>query len=173
MEALQARRPFRVRAIAPGDCDRMLRFYADLSPESRQARFHGAAPRLETPAAAYFCGPDHAHREGLVAETLDGAGTPVMIGHVCLEPAGRGLVEMAIAVADGWQRRGVGRALLAAAIEWARVHGFACLTASMLCGNAAVLALVRSTGLPISYGAGDGGTIDVLLRIGDALPSAA
>ena len=163
---------FRVRAIGPDDRDALAGFYAGLSPESRHARFHGAAAVVAPSVAAYFCGPDHDHREGLVAESVD-IGRIEIIGHVCIEPVAPGVAEMAIAVADSWQHRGVGRALLAAAIEWARANGFETLSASMLCGNAAILGLVRSIGCPIAYAPAADGTVDVLIRIGAALPSAA
>jgi GNAT superfamily N-acetyltransferase len=166
-------RTCRIRAIGPGDRDALTRFYAALSPDSRAARFHGASPQVGAPAVTYFCGSDHAHREGLVAEMVDEAGTAEIIGHVCLEPIAAGVSEMAIAVADAWQRRGVGRALLAAAVEWGRSHGIGTLSASMLSSNAAILGLVRSMGWPISFEAADGGTVEVLVRIGDALPNAA
>jgi GNAT superfamily N-acetyltransferase len=164
---------FTIRAIEPGDGEGLARFYEGLSPESHHARFHGASPRLAPAACAYFCRPDHGCREGLVAQTVGAGGRPENDGHLCLEPVEPGVLEMANADADAWQRRGVGRALLAAAIGWGRSHGIGSLTASMLCGNAAVLALVRSTGLPVAYGPGDRGTVDVQIRIGDALPSAA
>jgi GNAT superfamily N-acetyltransferase len=173
MILLAAPRTYRIRAIRPDDRDALLRFYAGLSPESRQARFHGASPQVGAPAVTYLCGPDHAHREGLVAEAFDDDGRIRIIGHVCLEPLEPRIAEMAIAVADGWQRQGVGRALLDAAADWARAHGIATLLASMLWGNAAVLALVRSMGRPISFGAAECGTVEALIRIGDALPSAA
>ena len=164
---------FPVRAINPDDRDALAGFFAGLSPESRHARFHGAAAVVAPSVAAYFCGPDHDHREGLVAESVDAGGRSEIIGHVCIEPVAPGVAEMAIAVADSWQHRGVGRALLAAAIEWARANGFETLSASMLCGNAAILGLVRSIGCPIAYAPAADGTVDVLIRIGDALPSAA
>lgn len=173
MTVLARQTGFRVRAIGPDDRDALAGFFAGLSPESRHARFHGAAAVVAPSVAAYFCGPDHDHREGLVAESADAGGRIEIIGHVCIEPVGSGVAEMAIAVADSWQQRGVGRALLRAAIDWARANGFETLSASMLCGNAAILGLVRSTGCPIAYGRAADGTVDVLIRIGDALPSAA
>jgi acetyltransferase len=173
MVLLAAPRTYRIRAIGRDDRDELLRFYAGLSPESRQARFHGASPHVGGSTATYFCGPDHAHREGLVAEAFDDDGRIAIIGHVCLEPLEPDIAEMAIAVADDWQRQGVGRALLAAAADWARTHGIRTLSASMLWGNAPVLALVRSMGCPISFGAADSGTVEALVRIDGALPSAA
>lgn len=166
------RATYRIRAIRPGDCDELMRFYAELSPESRASRFHGAAA-VGSPAAAYFCGPDHRHREGLVAEAVDETGRTQIIGHLCLEPSGGGAAEMAIAVADAWQQRGVGRALLMSAAHWARSHGIRTLTASMLWGNAAILALVRSMGWPIFLGAGDTGTVEARVELDGTLPHAA
>jgi GNAT superfamily N-acetyltransferase len=172
MELLPAPRAYEVRAIAPADRDALARFYAGLSPESRHARFHGAGP-LATATCRYFCGPDHATREGFVAETVGIDGRREVIGHLCLEPGEPGAVELAVAVADSWQRRGVGRALLAAAIAWAEARGAACLTASMLSGNAAVLNLVRFAGRPVSLSAAEGGVVEARIALRDALPHAA
>jgi GNAT superfamily N-acetyltransferase len=123
--------------------------------------------------ATFFCGPDHQHREGIVAECFDAIGTPVIIGHVCIEPVNDDAAEMAIAVADSWQRHGVGRAMLAHAITWARTHDIARLVASMKCGNTAVLALLRSTGYPITFGASDAGTFEAYLDVRSSRPLAA
>ena len=49
-------------------------FYAGLSPDSRAARFHGATPTIPDATARFFCGPDHQHREGIVAESFDPSG---------------------------------------------------------------------------------------------------
>ena len=160
------------RPIGPGDRDGLARFYASLSPESRETRFHGAAPTIGGGAAAFFCGSDHVRREGIVAEAVGPSG-PEIVGHLLLEPAGPGTVEMAIAVADGWQRRGVGRAMLLQAIDWARHHGVERLTASMQLTNVAVIGLVRSLGLPVRFGVAEAGVIDATLDLGAALPHAA
>jgi GNAT superfamily N-acetyltransferase len=162
-----------VRAIGPADRDALEAFYRDLSEDSRESRFLGATPGIADSTARFFCGPDHEHREGIVAEAVDEAGRRTIIGHVCLEPVGPDAAEMAIAVADAWQHRGLGRALLGRAIEWARGHGIAQLTASMRCSNIAVIGLIRSMGLPVSMGAGDGGVIDARMDLREMLPSAA
>jgi len=112
-----------VRRVVPADDAGVTRFYASLSADSLEARFLGATPGIAEATARFFCGPDHLHREGLVAEAIDGSGECVIVGHLCLEPSTAGRVEMAIAVADGWQRRGIGRALLEAAIRWAEARG--------------------------------------------------
>ena len=80
---------------------------------------------------------------------------------------------MAIAVADAWQRHGVGRAMLAEAIGWARAHDVGRLLASMRWSNTVMLALLRSTGQAMTFGDSDGGIIDVILDVDDATPRAA
>lgn len=164
---------FQVRPIAPGDRDALARFYRDLSEDSLEARFLGAAPGIADSTARFFCGPDHEHREGIVAEAVGADGRRTVIGHLCLEPIDPGNAEMAIVVADAWQHRGIGRALLARAIGWAHIHDIAQLSASMRCSNVAVIGLIRSMGLPVSIDAGDGGVVDARMDLRETLPSAA
>ena len=170
--------PFAIRAIVSDDREALARFYAGLSLESLELRFHGGSPLVSDSAARFFCGPDHRAREGLIAETVDSRGGRRIIGHLCIEPFGDGrpgVAEVAVAVADAWQRRGVGRALLAAGIAWAERHGIARLSASLLWGNAAMLNLIRSTGHPVSFGASGAGTLEAIvdLRVVSTTPVAA
>ena len=165
--------PFRMRSITPRDQAGLSAFYAGLSPDSRAARFHGTAPRIPDATATFFCGPDHQHREGIVAERSDARGDPVIIGHVCIEPLSDEVAEIAIAVTDAWQGRGVGRAMLARAILWAQVHGIARLTAPILVSNTAMFGLLRSMGYPITYGGSAEGAIDASLDVRSSRPLAA
>lgn len=52
---------------------------------------------------------------------VDGAGS--VIANLGIELHGYGVAHLGMVVADGWRGRGVGRALLAAAIDWARHAG--------------------------------------------------
>ena len=162
-----------MRPITPRDQAGLRAFYAGLSPDSRTTRFHGAAPQIPDATATFFCGPDHQHREGIVAECFDTSGDPLIIGHVCIEPTSEDVAEIAIAVTDEWQGHGVGRAMLARAITWAQVHGIARLTAPILVSNTAMFGLLRSMGYPITYGASAEGTIDVSLDVRSSRPLAA
>ena len=160
-----ARAPYLVRAITAGDGAGLTRFYAALSPDSFESRFHGAGGGIRGSVARYLCGPDHDHREGLVAEAIDADGRPVIIGHVCIEPSNTEEAEMAIAVADAWQRQGVGRAMLAEAILWAQAHGIERLVASVRWGNGAILGLIESMGRPVTFGDCDGGIVDAFVDL--------
>jgi RimJ/RimL family protein N-acetyltransferase len=162
----------RIRPIAPSDRELLRTFYAGLCADSREARFHGAAPGIDETVARRFCGPDHEHREGLVAEVLE-RGRPTIVGHLCLEPLPDGTVEMAIAVADAWQHRGVGTILLRQAFVWASAHGVTRLTASVMVGNAAIMGLIRKIGRPFEVRQSDLGEVDVVIRVDDGLPRAA
>jgi acetyltransferase len=164
---------YRLRSITSRDRAALTRFYAALSPDSRASRFHGGGLSIPDGTATFFCGPDHEHREGIVAESFEGTGEPTIIGHLCLEPADGETAEMAIAIADAWQHHGVGRAMLDQAIRWARAHGFARLLASMLGGNTGMALLLRSVGYPITYGATDGDTVDAYLDLRHPRPQAA
>jgi acetyltransferase len=161
--------PIRIRPIAPGDQAALGAFYEGLSADSRAARFHGAASGLGARAARDFSCADHRHRQGIVAEARDALGAWVIVGHVCLEPTGDGQAELAIAVADAWQHHGVGRALLTAAVAWARTHGIGRAVASTRWGNAAMIGLIRSLGCPVAFGAEDAGIVDVYVDVPDGL----
>jgi GNAT superfamily N-acetyltransferase len=173
-----------VRPIRPTDVLDLERFYAGLSEDARNARFHGATRGIEDAAARSFCGPDHAHREGLVAvlrgaasdrstDGRDDRPSEPIIGHLCLEPGAPGEVEMAVAVADAWQHRGVGRALLAAAIAWAEANGIERLRAEIRWSNPAILRLLRSAERPLTLAATDDGDLEARLDIRGRVPAAA
>ena len=162
-----------VRPIRIDDRDGLSRFYAGLSADSRYARFHAVSRGIPEGAADVLCGPDHEHREGLVAEIVradvDADG---IVGHLCLEPCEAGF-EMAIAVADDWQRCGVGRSLLRAALEWAADHGIARLEASTVSTNSAILGLIASVERPTRASPPSAGVVIVTIDIGGTLPKAA
>jgi RimJ/RimL family protein N-acetyltransferase len=82
--------------------------------------------------------------------TLDGTLVAVagaeLIGSLHLERSRFGFGELGMAVAREWRRRGVGAALLAAAIDWARERGLHKLSLSVFPHNTAAIALYRKFG---------------------------
>ena len=79
--------------------------------------------------------------ETIVAEA-DGA----IVGSVHVERSRFGFGEIGMAVAREWRGRGVGSALLAAAIEWSREQGLHKLSLGVWPHNAAAIALYRKFG---------------------------
>lgn len=162
-----------IRPVQPGDQSELARFYAALSDDSRYARFLSTTRGITDGAAVTFCGPDHEHREGLVATYAGPEGSDRIVGHLCLDPVGDGTFEMAVAVADIWRGQGIGRRLLDDAIDWARQHAIARLRATMLATNAPVIALIRSTGCRVVLCEPDGGVIEASIEIGSPVIAAA
>jgi GNAT superfamily N-acetyltransferase len=139
----------RIRAIRPDDETELRRFYAGLSPESRRTRFFAISPGLSASQSHAFCATDHDHREGFVAVARTDPGRDErIVGHLCLEPNGVETAEVAIAVADQFQHRGIGRRLLLAGAAWARREHITRLMATMLAGNAPIHRLLAGLHLP-------------------------
>jgi GNAT superfamily N-acetyltransferase len=116
-----------------------------LSDQSRYLRFATPKPRLSERELDYLVDVDHHDREALVAiDPLTGHGVAVVrYARVPDEPDA---VEVAATVADEWQGRGLGGALLAALTERARDEGHAALRASTLAINHRSISMLRSAG---------------------------
>ena len=98
---------------------------------------------------------------------------PTIVGHLSLEPSGAHEVEVAVAVADAWQRHGIGRRLLLAALSWAERHGIERLRASMLSTNVAILGLLRSMGRAVTLSMPGAGVVDATIDLPMVLRPAA
>jgi RimJ/RimL family protein N-acetyltransferase len=69
-----------------------------------------------------------------------------VVGDLWVEQTSFGYGEIGMMVAADWRGRGVGTALVAAAIDWARTHGLHKLTLSVFPHNDAAIALYRKFG---------------------------
>ena len=69
-----------------------------------------------------------------------------IVGLLFVDVSGFGFGEIGMLVARDWRGRGVGSALVAAAIDWARVKGLHKLTLSVFPHNEAAIALYRKFG---------------------------
>ena len=82
--------------------------------------------------------------------TIDGTLVAVagdeIVGALVIEASRHGFGEFGMNVAREWRGRGVGSALLAAAIEWARERGLHKLSLGVFAHNAAAIALYRKFG---------------------------
>jgi GNAT superfamily N-acetyltransferase len=123
-----------IRPIAPADKARMVEAFERLSPESRYRRFLAAHGRLSDSELRYFTEVDHHDHEALLAiEPSSGAG--VGVARYIRSAEDPTLAELAVAVVDDWQRRGVGARLTAALAERARSEGITSFSAFMLADN--------------------------------------
>ena len=161
-----------VRRIVPKDAAELERFYAGLSPNSRRLRFLSLGTRFGAKDARFFCGPDHEHREGFVAEVgAPGEANSRIVGHLCLEPTQADEMEVAVAVADEFQRHGIGKRLVAEAASWAASHGVARFRAWFAPGNIGIRRLLECLKRPIVFGPWSGGTVEIAIDLAAAAPA--
>jgi len=80
--------------------------------------------------------------EGTLVAEADGD----VVGSIHIDPSRHGFAEVGMAVARDWRGRGVGSALLAAAIDWASERGLHKLCLSVFPHNEAAKALYRKFG---------------------------
>ncbi len=78
--------------------------------------------------------------------TLVAAAADQIVGSLHVDASRFGFGEIGMAVARDWRGRGVGTALLAAAIEWARGRGLHKLSLSVFAHNAGAIGLYRKVG---------------------------
>ena len=89
-----------------------------------------------------------------------------IVGHLCVEPDGADTAEVAIAVADELQHRGIGRRLMAAGAAWARRERIARLTATMLASNVPIHRLLIGLGAPTGQKYVGGGVAEITIELG-------
>jgi ribosomal protein S18 acetylase RimI-like enzyme len=157
----------RVRPIDPADRAPLADAFARLSDQSRHHRFLGPKPRLSERELDYLTDVDHVTHEALVAidETT---GQIVGVGRYATGHGGGAVADLALAVADAWQRRGIGHALAARLVERARANGISALTGSTLLGNTAARALLDRLGFRVS--SASSGVLEVELPLARVAP---
>jgi acetyltransferase len=138
----------RVRSIRPSDASMDRAFFAGLSRESRYLRFMQHLPELSPDLVQQFTQIDKS-REMALAALDDSSGGETIVGiarYVAASGDDGETGEFAIVIADAWQRRGLGRALMELLIEGARQHGLHRLVGGILAVNAPMRALAAATG---------------------------
>ena len=128
-----------VRPLRRGDVHTVLAVFERLGDDSRRARFHGPKPCLSPAELEQLATVDESHH-ALVAYVT---GDPHPVAIARLARTDRASAEIAFAVADSHQHRGIGSALAAELIADARAAGITEITALASNDNPAVLALLR------------------------------
>jgi acetyl coenzyme A synthetase (ADP forming)-like protein len=135
----------RLRPPTTEDVDALIEFFAQLSARSRYLRFHGARS-VDHQVVASFVEPDWVTNGALVGRY---EGTIVALANYSRlrDPAA---AEVAFAVADDFQGRGVGTRLLERLAERAAAVGIEHFVAEVLADNSAMLAVFRDAGFDIT-----------------------
>jgi acetyl coenzyme A synthetase (ADP forming)-like protein len=135
-----------VRPIRPGDEGDLARFFTDLSMESRIFRFFAPINNADA-LAKQMVAVNYTTRYGILA--VAGAERR-LVGHAMYVETGPGKAELALAIADEFQGRGLGTILLGQLGEAAAAVGIEVLEAIVKPENHHMLNLLRESGFPIS-----------------------
>ena len=135
-------RTVRVRPMRPEDADREKRFFDRLSERSRYQRFMQYLPQLSQRMLARFTQLDYDRELALVALWQDEF---IAVGRYAPNQDGR-TAEFALAVADEWQGKGLGQALLERLCDAARAAGYQALYGHILQANHDMLSLAAHLG---------------------------
>jgi len=144
----------RLRPIRPADEPALLAFLRGLSAESRSQRY------LTTPSESFLA--DEARREahvdlerrfGLVATT---GVEEHIIGHAVYARRGDDRAEVAVAVADAYQGRGIGTILVGRLAQVAAARGIRFFEAEVQPANHRMLQMIRDSGFALEVGIGAG-----------------
>lgn len=109
-----------------------------LSAQSRYLRFHAPMPRLTAAMRRQLVDLDGRRRAAVVAESGKKA-----VGIARLVATGDNVAEIAIAVVDDWQRKGIGTRLIAELGRLATDLSYTELTGDVLYENVPMLRFVR------------------------------
>ena len=149
----------RLRAPAAEDADALLEFFSGLSEHSLYLRFHGfpvLRPKLVEPVLE----PDWQERGALLG-SLDGRVVAVANWVRLRDPRA---AEIAFAVDDEFQRRGIGTRLLERLAATAGEAGVEEFVAEVLHENDKMLRVFRKAGFAVTR-AGEGGELEIRLAI--------
>jgi acetyltransferase len=152
-----------VRPIRPEDAALELRFFAGLSERSRYHRFMQHLPELPPKMLARFTQLDYDRELALVA--LNPVEKDfVAVGRYAPNLDGK-TAEFALTVADAWQGKGVGRALLERLCDAARAAGYEALHGYVLADNQDMLKLAQRLGFEEARR--DGAEVTVVRRLSE------
>ena len=139
-----------IRPIRPEDAEMEQEFVKNLSDESKYYRFMDTLRELTQSMLVRFTQIDYDREMALVATLPEKDGTTVQIAvaRYVTNPDGE-TVEFALAVADAWQKHGIGRKLMSALIESARIKGYRAIVGDVLSQNTKMFRLMGSLGFTI------------------------
>jgi acetyltransferase len=159
-------REVRLRPIARADAAAEQQFFSTLSLDSRHKRFHVGLRELSPALLKLLTDVDQDQHLAWVAEARE-PGQPVVADARYVHDAGRPeRAEFALAVADDWQGRGLGRRLLNHLAAHARGHGVQQLYGDILADNRRMLALMRELGAQMQPHPDGPELVRAVLRLG-------
>ena len=163
VETLRDGRQVEIRALRPADGDGLKTAIGRLGSASLYRRFFSPKRHFSEKEVDHFVNIDFVGHVALVA-----VADRVIIGggrYIVVRP---GVAEVAFAIVDEFQGKGLGAALLRYLISLAREAGLSELVAHVLPDNRSMLAVFEKCGLPVSTYREDGAVSVVMKLVGDS-----
>jgi RimJ/RimL family protein N-acetyltransferase len=146
--------------LEPSDGEALRRLFFRLSPESLYRRFHSPIARPEQAHPERLLDIDHHDREAVVA-VVDGE----IVGVARYARwSGSDRADLAVVVADEWQRQGLATRMLSALAARARLAGIKDFTATVQGDNQPALGLLRRF-RPLEHVTFSDGICDMMLPV--------
>jgi len=157
-----------IRPIKPEDEPLLHEAVAAMSERTVYFRFFSPLKRMPDALAHRLAVVDYNDRFALVATTHRPTGTERILGVARYDRvSGADVAEVAVAVVDEFQRRGLGGALLAILARVAREHGIKSFSLIVLPENQQMLGLLRKMGW-IHHAKLSGGVYDISFDVPDS-----
>ena len=138
-----------IRPIRPDDEPRMKDMFYSFSEQTVYLRYHGILKTMPHNKLQVFCNVDYDTEMALVA-VVGQPGQEEIIGvGRYMTDAAKSSAELAFAVQDAWQRKGIGTHLFKRLIAVAQEHGIRKLHADVLVENSGMLKIFHRSGLYI------------------------
>jgi acetate---CoA ligase (ADP-forming) len=140
----------RIRAIAAADRTGVSRLFTELSARSMYLRFFNTKKALSDEQLEAFTQPDFDHHVVLVGALIErGQEQVVALGHYIRDDSRGDSAEVAFAVADAYQGRGLGTLLLEHLAKLARDAGIRTFEADVLGENNRMLDVFAASGFEV------------------------
>ncbi len=143
-----------VRSVRPSDERALRAALRELSAHSRYQRFLGPVTELSDSLWRYLCDVDGRDHVALIALSADESHA-VGVARFVRQSTRPSVAEVAVTVADAWQRRGLGSLLVALLVESARRARIDSFVAYALPNNMGIRRLLARYG-PIRVSAAGG-----------------
>lgn len=159
-----------IRPIRGDDAERVRRFLAETSHESRYNRFH---KWVEAPSSAlvhFLTDIDYVHHLALVCVVASGKAEEVVgEARFVANPDGKSC-DFGILIEDAWRKSGIAGLLMEALLRAARERGFETMEGLVLADNAPMLRFAHALGFAIEPLADDLTTVRIAIELQPAAP---
>lgn len=145
--ALRDGSTIRIRPALPDDLDELIELFRRMSDRSRRFRFHGVV-QVTPGNVRPFVDLDYKDTFGLVAETAAG-GEPRLVALASYVRTDADRAEVAVAIDDPFQGRGMGSLLVEHLAEAAAACGIRTLIAEVMSENHDMIEVITSMSLPL------------------------